>query len=179
MSDVIKRVNKSSQNFMAEALDKLCGEALRRDEGGRAPGTSWEAGERAARAFLVRIGVDAGPLRMVDGSGLSRQNRVTARLISDLLAAMSEHRYAKVFRESLPVGGVDGTLKKRLGAVKGRVWGKTGTIGGVRSLSGYAETVDGRTVAFSILCNDIKGDEEGFLKRIDAAAEAIVENRAR
>jgi D-alanyl-D-alanine carboxypeptidase/D-alanyl-D-alanine-endopeptidase (penicillin-binding protein 4) len=116
---------------------------------------------------------------MVDGSGLSRQNRVTARLISELLAAMGEHRYAKVYRESLPIGGVDGTLKKRLGAVKGRVWAKTGTIGGVRSLSGYAETVDGRAVAFSILCNDIKGDEEGFLKKIDAAAEAVVENRAR
>jgi len=179
VSDVIKRVNKSSQNFMAEALDKLCGEALKHEPGGDASGTSWQAGERAARAFLQRMGVDAGPLRMTDGSGLSRENRVTARLISDLLAAMSRHPHGSVYRESLPIAGVDGTLRKRLAEVKGRVQAKTGTIGGVRSLSGYAQTADGRTVAFSILCNDINRDEEAFLKKIDAAAEVIVESGAR
>jgi D-alanyl-D-alanine carboxypeptidase/D-alanyl-D-alanine-endopeptidase (penicillin-binding protein 4) len=175
LADVVKRVNKSSQNFMAEALDKLCGEAARREAGGDASGTSWQAGERAARAFLSRVGVDPSPLRMTDGSGLSRENRVTARMLSDLLAAMSAHPHAATFRESLPIGGVDGSLRKRLAEVKGRVRAKTGTIGGVRSLSGYAETADGRTVAFSIVCNDIKGDEEAFLKKVDEAAKAIVE----
>jgi D-alanyl-D-alanine carboxypeptidase/D-alanyl-D-alanine-endopeptidase (penicillin-binding protein 4) len=178
MSDIVKRVNKSSQNFMAEALDKLCGEAARRESGGDASGTSWEAGERAAKAFLTRIGVDPAPLRLVDGSGLSRENRVTARLLTDLLAAMSRHPHAKAFHDSLPIAGVDGSLRKRLSDVKGRVQAKTGTIGGVRTLSGYAQTADGRTVAFSILCNDITADEEAFMKKIDAAAQAIVEHTA-
>lgn len=177
MSDVIKRVNKSSQNFMAEALDKLCGEAFKREPGGDTSGTSWQAGERAAKAFLQRLGADPAPLRMTDGSGLSRDNRVTARLITDLLAAMSRHPYSAVYRESLPIGGVDGTLRKRLAEVKGRLQAKTGSIGGVRSLSGYAQTADGRTVAFSILCNDTRGDEDTFLKKIDEAAEAIVGSR--
>jgi D-alanyl-D-alanine carboxypeptidase/D-alanyl-D-alanine-endopeptidase (penicillin-binding protein 4) len=179
MTDIIKRVNKNSQNFMAEALDKLCGEALRHaGGGGGASGTSWQAGERAAKAFLRRIGVDEAPLRMTDGSGLSRENRVTARLLSDLLAAMSRHPHAAVYRDSLPIAGVDGTLRRRLADVNGRIHAKTGSIGGVRSLSGYAQTSGGRTLAFSILCNDIKDDEDAFLKKIDEAARAIVESQA-
>ena len=58
ISDVIKRTNKSSQNFMAEALDKLCGEALRRAEGGKMPGTSWEAGTAEAQAVVAAASGD-------------------------------------------------------------------------------------------------------------------------
>ena len=178
LSDVIKRVNKTSQNFMAEALDKLCGEAARREGGGAdASGTSWEAGEHAAKAFLRKSGIDPAPLRLADGSGLSRDNRVTARMLTDLLAVMHRHPHAAVFRESLPVAGTDGTLRRRLADVKGKIQAKTGTIGGVRALSGYAQTSDGRTLAFSILCNDIKGDQDAFLKNIDEAAKLVAEHR--
>jgi D-alanyl-D-alanine carboxypeptidase/D-alanyl-D-alanine-endopeptidase (penicillin-binding protein 4) len=176
MRDAIKRVNKSSQNFMAEAFSKQSGELLRQRGQSGSTSTSWEAGEMAARAFLSRNHIDAAPLRMVDGSGLSRDNRVTARMLSDLLAVMDRHPYRSVFVDSLPIGGVDGTLKKRFEDMQGRVVAKTGSIGGVRSLSGYTTLADGRRVAFSILCNEIPGDEEAFVKgTIDGAVRAMVQ----
>jgi len=80
-----------------------------------------------------------------------------------------------VFRDSLPIAGVDGTIKGRLTQVKGRVFAKTGSIRGVRALSGYAVTADGRTLAFSILCNDIQGDEAvGGVARIDDIVRAML-----
>jgi serine-type D-Ala-D-Ala carboxypeptidase/endopeptidase (penicillin-binding protein 4) len=75
----------------------------------------------------------------------------------------------KVFHESLPISGIDGTLKNRLKEVEGKVRAKTGTIGGVRALSGYIET-EGRTLVFSILLNDIEnGQEAGAIGKMDAA----------
>jgi D-alanyl-D-alanine carboxypeptidase/D-alanyl-D-alanine-endopeptidase (penicillin-binding protein 4) len=175
LADILRRLNKSSQNFMAEALDKLSGERLRQSQPNAAHGTSWEAGAQAARLFLTSHGVDATALVTADGSGLSRDNRVTARMLTDLLAGMDAHPSAAVFRDSLPVGGVDGTLRRRFTDVKGRVLAKTGSIGGVRSLSGYTTFADGRRVAFSILSNDIKGDEDAWLKQMDAAVRAMIQ----
>jgi len=124
LADILRRLNKSSQNFMAEALDKLSGERLRQSQPNAVHGTSWEAGAQAARLFLTSHGIDAATLVMADGSGLSRDNRVTARMLTDLLAVMDTHPSAAVFRDSLPVGGVDGTLRRRFTDVKGRVLAK-------------------------------------------------------
>ena len=173
VAGLIKRTNKSSQNVLAETLAKQSGEDYRR----RHPdftGTSWEAGAAAAADFLTRHHIATDSFRAVDGSGLSRDNRVTARLLSDLLATMSTHPHAQAFRDSLPIAGVDGTIKKRLLAVKGRVQAKTGSIGAVRALSGYATTDDGRTLAFSLICNDIQGDEESAVQRMDKAIETLL-----
>src|SRR5260221_222015 len=74
----------------------------------------------------------------------------------------------------LPTDGADGTLKKRLTEIKGQVQAKTGSIGRVRALSGYATTPDGRTFAFSLLCNDIDGDEDTAVKRMDDALRALL-----
>ncbi len=88
---------------------------------------------------------------------------------------MDAHPQGTAFRESLPIAGVDGTLQKRLPEVKGRVQAKTGSIRAVRALSGYATTTDGRTLAFSILCNDIEGDEAvGGVGRIDNIVRAML-----
>jgi D-alanyl-D-alanine carboxypeptidase/D-alanyl-D-alanine-endopeptidase (penicillin-binding protein 4) len=171
MADLLKRMNKSSQNFFAEALDKLTGQATTVADAENL--TSWQRGERGARSFLERNGIDANALRMADGSGLSRDDRVTARLMTDLLAVMAAHPHAAVFRDSLPIAGTDGTLRKRLSDLAGRIRAKTGSIGGVRTLSGYATTVDGRVVAFSILANDIQGDDDDVLQTIDEIARAI------
>ncbi len=174
MSRLIKRTNKSSQNFFAEALAKQSGEAYRRQHP-EFTGTSWQAGNAAAVAFFRRNHIgDADALRAVDGSGLARENRVTARMLTDLLAVMHVHPQAQAFRDSLPIAGVDGTLKKRLIEVKGKVQAKTGSIGRVRTLSGYAMTGDGRMLALSFLCNDIEGDEEAAVKRMDDAVRALL-----
>ncbi len=93
---------------------------------------------------------------IADGSGLSRHNRVTTRAISDLLVVMRDHRYGDVFYESLSVGGVDGTIRNRFEDLPGIVHAKTGYVGGVRSLSGYAPSRRGEIV-FSFIYNRIPG----------------------
>lgn len=173
VAGLIKRMNKPSQNFFAESLAKLSGEEYRRQHPDFT-GTSWEAGATAASDFLTRHHIATTSFRAIDGSGLSRESRVTARLLTELLATMSTHPHANAFRDSLPIAGVDGSLKNRLKNVKGQVQAKTGSIGAVRALSGYATTPDGRTLAFSLLCNDIQGDEEAAVQRMDKAIEALL-----
>src|SRR6185437_531335 len=100
---------------------------------------------------------DSSKLVIVDGSGLSRQDRVTARLVSDLLVTMYKHPYHETFFNSLGISGTDGTIDKRMKDLKGRVHAKTGYIGGVRALSGYVQNDDGHYYAFSFIYNGIKG----------------------
>lgn len=153
MADVLARINKNSQNLFAEAMCKLQGRAWSLEHGRDEPG-SWRAGGEAVHAFLRRQGIDDAAYVLIDGSGLSRDNRVTARLVSDVLLAMSRHKYAAEYRASLTVAGKDGTLKKRLTDIAGAVQGKTGSIGGVRSLSGYLTTRAGELLVFSMIFND-------------------------
>jgi D-alanyl-D-alanine carboxypeptidase/D-alanyl-D-alanine-endopeptidase (penicillin-binding protein 4) len=168
--DIQNRICRNSQNLFAECADKALGKAYCTLKGDPGPGT-WEKGEAAVKAFLRSYHVDDKAFRIVDGSGLSREDRVTARGITELLAAMYRHRYATAFRESLAQPGKDGTLGKgRLEELKGRVWAKTGYIGGVRSLSGYVHTKHGKWLAFSFIYNEIPGS----VKRYEALQDDAV-----
>lgn len=122
------------------------------------------AGEGAVRRvqdFLSEIGV-AGHYRIVDGSGLSYYNLVSAQMEATLLCyAYADPRIYRYLRESLPAAGMDGTLKKRLTEpdMQGRVRAKTGSISGAVSLAGYAYAECGRTYVFSIICNGVAPGE--------------------
>lgn len=162
ITDVLARINKNSQNMFAECLCKLNGQEFDAREGRRASG-SWEAGGKAVHAFLKRSGIDDSRLNYVDGSGLSDRNRVTTRILTDLLAVMFSRPDAEVYRNSMTIVGVDGSLKDRMPALKGRVYGKTGYIGGVCSTSGYLQTRAGKWLAFSFIYNNVPevvGDDE-------------------
>lgn len=138
---------KRSQNFYAEMLAKRLGYAA------SGLGT-WESGTRAIEEFARSCGCEATDL--ADGSGLSRNNRTTARDVVRLLVAMSRHRHAEMFRDSLAVSGdEEGTLRDRLDGPeeRGRVHGKTGTLAGAVALSGYVDSRSGRHFAFSVLVN--------------------------
>jgi serine-type D-Ala-D-Ala carboxypeptidase/endopeptidase (penicillin-binding protein 4) len=161
LRDVLWRINKNSQNLFAEAMAKYLGRAYEIARGSADARGSWESGSLAVREFLRRQGVDASKFAIVDGSGLSRENRVTTRGQTQLLATMARHRYADVFRESLGVSGLDGTIARRMSDIAGRVRAKTGSIRGVRSLSGYVRTNQGRWLAFSIIYNEIPDGEPG------------------
>ena len=139
----LTRCNKNSQNLYAEALFKRMGRHLTGSPG------SFENGAAAARIFLQKtVGTAAASVRTADGSGLSRQNFVTTRVMVDVLAAMHKNAKLKqVYRQSLSIAGVDGTLYKRMKDISGidtankqykaRVYAKTGYINGVSALSGY------------------------------------------
>lgn len=174
MAEIMRRINKNSQNLFAEAMCKMQGRDWKfshgRDEAG-----SWAAGGEAIHDFLRRNRIDDSHYVLVDGSGLSRENRVTTRLITDLFVLMARHRYAQAFHDSLTICGKDGTLKKRMTDIAGLVRGKTGSIGGVRSLSGYATTHSGQTLAFSFIFNGAERHERECEALADDACRVLVQ----
>jgi PBP4 family serine-type D-alanyl-D-alanine carboxypeptidase len=154
--------NRSSQNFYAEMLCKTLGSKV------VGAGTT-AAGVATITTWLKSIGIEDADLS--DGSGLSRKNRCSAGSLAKLLAWWTSQKDFKVFLESLPVSGTDGTLKRRMESVAGKVRAKTGHINGVSSLSGYVETAGGR-LAFSILVNGWKGGSADDFQ--DAVCEGLV-----
>lgn len=150
--------NKVSQNLHAELYLHILG----RLQGGDG---STEQGLRVVRQFLTNNGnaglaggpgIDPGDFVFYDGSGLSPQDMITPRALTRLLAYAARQPWGSTYRASLPVGGVDGTLSGRFTdpALKGKIVAKTGTLAEVHGLSGYLTSASGRTVIFSILCND-------------------------
>jgi D-alanyl-D-alanine carboxypeptidase/D-alanyl-D-alanine-endopeptidase (penicillin-binding protein 4) len=167
--DDIRVINKVSQNLHAEILLRLLG----REKGTAA---TVESGLEVVRGFLTKAGVPAEQYVFYDGSGLSRQNLVTPHAIGLLLEYAWMQPWGKAFRETLPVSGIDGSLADRMkGSVaEGKVYGKTGSLGGVKTLSGYAMTSHGEPIAFSILTNNLNIPAKRVTDAIDEIVEAIV-----
>ena len=112
-----------------------------------------------------------------DGSGLSRDNRRSARSFVEMLASIHGTPEGELLRSQLPVGGVSGTLSRRFsGAYGGRVFAKTGTIIGGRSLTGWATTTTGDDVIFSILVNGEPEAAHASLGAIDALVRTLVDS---
>ncbi len=108
--------------------------------------------------FLKEIGISSDSVIQWDGSGLSRHNLITPNSAVRLYTYMAKQsRYAQIWRDSLTIGGVDGTLQNRFkGTIAAaNVRGKTGTIDQVSALSGYLNTASGEKLVFSILINGV------------------------
>ncbi len=172
LADVLNRIGKDSQNLFAECLLKRLGREWQRRHGNPNATGTWAGGRAAIRAWLDSLperptdGDDDrwADITIADGSGLSRTNRMTARQIVDLLTVMHAHPHGAVFAESLSVAGRDGSLyrHKRLRDLTGAVRAKTGTLTGVKALSGYVDTPSGRRLAFSVVFNGITGPGAPF-----------------
>lgn len=164
--------NKVSQNLHAELYLRLLG----RLEGGDG---SLAQGLRVVRTFLTANGsgpgVDPNDLVFYDGSGLSSQDLITPRALTKLLAWAATQSWGAEYRESLPIGGVDGTLAGRFTepALRGKVFAKTGTLAEVHGLSGYLIAASGRTLTFSILCNDRMPTGDAARVAMDKVVAAI------
>ena len=183
MGRIVEAVNKESINLYADVLLKaigtLTGSPAASDD---APMGSHERGaDVAKRRAWGPMGVDTAHVNIVDGSGLSRMDLITANSTVALLRAMNRHRDAAVrraFYESLPIGGVDGTLRNRYRDAAGaqarsNVHAKTGSLGGVSSLSGYVSTRGGRRLAFSLLCNNYTVSTATIRSAQDAAVNVL------
>jgi D-alanyl-D-alanine carboxypeptidase/D-alanyl-D-alanine-endopeptidase (penicillin-binding protein 4) len=122
--------------------------------------TSEELGLEAVRTFLKTVGLRPEALVLDDGSGLSRNDMITADASVQLLTFMSKHRYATVFRDALAIGGVDGTLRNRFKGTpaENNVRAKTGTLSSAASIGGYLTTAGGEKLAFSIMVNNYPHD---------------------
>jgi len=148
LSEIIRTVNKVSQNFYAEQIQKTMGVEFF-NEG------SSKKGVEAEKQWFTQIGLSPDDIFIVDGSGLSRHNLVTTYQIVTILRGIRNDPNYHIFYDSLPIGGLDGTLKGRLkgSEAAGHVFAKTGYIGRVRALSGFVRAKNGHEYIFSILVN--------------------------
>lgn len=155
LSVSIRNFLKTSDNLTGELLVKKMGAVVDSTTG------SWTNGMRAIRTFLQdEVGIDTTTLVLADGSGVSRYNLVSANHIVQLLLwAYGRFQVFPEFSAALPIGGSDGTLKKRMisSEVRAKARAKTGTLQGVSSLSGYVVTRDNEVLVFSILMNGYVG----------------------
>jgi serine-type D-Ala-D-Ala carboxypeptidase/endopeptidase (penicillin-binding protein 4) len=145
VAELARFINVPSNNFAAEMLFKTLG-ARYRDSGTLGAGTD------VVRDTLDDLGVRP---RIVDGSGLSRDNRATPRQVVRLLERMHHRDVAESFRGSLAVTGVTGTVKKRMRRTPaaGACQVKTGTLRGVSALAGYCRAAGGRDLGFALMFN--------------------------
>ena len=167
----VRVVNKVSQNLHAEILLRLLGR-----ERGNA-GTI-EGGLEVLRGFLTQAGIPNDQYVFYDGSGLSRQNLVTPHAIVQLLRYCSTQPWGAAYKTTFPISGVDGSLSDRLNSprLQNRIVAKTGALGGVKALSGYATSDAGQVVVFSILSNNFNLPAKRVTDAIDQLVEAIVED---
>jgi D-alanyl-D-alanine carboxypeptidase/D-alanyl-D-alanine-endopeptidase (penicillin-binding protein 4) len=139
LSDVCRISNKPSNNFVAEAIYRTLGGEL---YGG--PGTT-EKGTRAIREFMSAFGVDHSRYTIINGSGLTHENRLTAADLTQILRSIYfDVAIAPEFLTSLAIAGIDGTIRNRFQGTEavGLVRAKTGTLSGVSALSGYVGDKD-------------------------------------
>jgi D-alanyl-D-alanine carboxypeptidase/D-alanyl-D-alanine-endopeptidase (penicillin-binding protein 4) len=163
-------INKRSQNFYAESLLKTLG--ARYCQRG-----DWAHGLQAVREFLAEAGLGERGFHQADGSGMSRENRFTARQVTTLLRYMYFHRYGREYLRSLAFSGEgENSWRKRLAdpPYRGNVFAKTGSLRGVSALSGYAKAASGRVYAFSILGNGVKSDAEAHRAQ-DALVRTLID----
>jgi D-alanyl-D-alanine carboxypeptidase/D-alanyl-D-alanine-endopeptidase (penicillin-binding protein 4) len=171
MVDDVRVINKVSQNLHAEILLRLLGRE-------RGTAGTIEGGLEVLRGFLTQAGISNDQYVFYDGSGLSRQNLVTPHAIVQLLRYASIQPWGAAYKSTFPLSGVDGSLSDRLSAprLQSRVSGKTGSLGGVKTLSGYATTDSGEAVVFSILSNNSNLPPKRITDTIDQLVQAIVED---
>lgn len=167
LDTVVRVVNKESQNLMAEHLLKTLGRA-RTGEG------SFEAGARVLGRWLEDHEIPVEGIVVRDGSGLSASNRLSARAVALILTLAWRAPWAATFLDSLPLAGVDGSLKDRpaVDPALGAVRAKTGWIRGASALSGFLLAGE-RSFCFAILV-DYPPALGGFNRRCKAAQDRIL-----
>ncbi|MGA8267922.1 MAG: D-alanyl-D-alanine carboxypeptidase/D-alanyl-D-alanine-endopeptidase [Candidatus Acidiferrales bacterium] len=166
----IRLLNKISQNLHAELLLRT----IAREKAG--VGTT-DAGVVIEHNFLNSIGIADEDAVLADGSGLSRQDLVTPRATAQLLQYAAKQPWGEGYISTLPIAGEDGTLEDRMKgtAAAGRIHAKTGALEHVRGLSGYASTVHGANVVFSIFMNNNPQQPRDTARLFDAICIAMVE----
>lgn len=153
---LINEMLKTSNNVIAGSIFKKLGEFY-----SRAPG-SWNNGGEAVKQILAqKAGVDTRDMAEIDGSGLSQSNRIKPLQMMQVLDFAYHHYATNVeFISALPISGVDGTLKHRLGQITRKVRAKTGTLAesGVVALAGYVISKEKEPIAFVIMVNGHSGN---------------------
>ena len=158
LTEVLEPMMKESDNLYAESMFFQIAASM-----GKRPATAAHA-RQVIKTTVAKSGVSGVPYRIADGSGLSLYNYVTPELMVSMLRyAYLKRDIMSVLYPSLPVAGVDGTLKKRMkgGPAQGNVHAKTGTLSGISSLAGYCRAANQHLLAFCIINQGIMKNAEG------------------
>jgi D-alanyl-D-alanine carboxypeptidase/D-alanyl-D-alanine-endopeptidase (penicillin-binding protein 4) len=168
--DIMERCNKNSLNLAAEALVKTISAE---NTQGKING-EWKHGRKLIAAYLNKIGIDQSQFHLDDGSGLSRLNKLSPRALTKVLLTVYGSKNWQFYKDSLAVGGRDGTISRYFKDAKyaGKIRGKTGYISGVRAFSGVCQTSKGDYI-FSILTEGGNSNVRGAINDI---AKAIIDN---
>ena len=172
LKDLVQRINKHSDNFLAECLFKTIGAVATGKQGNSFYST------QTILKFLKDNGIYAKGTAVVDGSGLSRYDLVTVGAIVGLLQKMYlDSKNFKDFYNSLSIAGIDGTLRDRMigSSAENDFHGKTGTLNGVSSLSGYLKTANGEDLIVSIIF-DFKRGRTHLYRKIENKIVEILTN---
>jgi D-alanyl-D-alanine carboxypeptidase/D-alanyl-D-alanine-endopeptidase (penicillin-binding protein 4) len=170
IEQVLADMNKFSNNYVAEMLTKNMG-AIK-----NAPG-SLEAGMEVINAHLKKLNLPEDQYTMLNPSGLTRDNRISPfAMWKIILHLRNDFQVQPEFLTSLPIAGIDGTLKKRMKNSPGERWvrAKTGYLTDVVSLAGYAGRKDGRVFTFAFIFNGSK-DEASMRNLFDQMLIALVQ----
>ena len=178
LAELIKTTNKESNNLYAESLLRRLGLSSTLPSDPTENPSESDRGIDLVNKFLVGKGISSDSVVIKDGSGLSTLNLVTPRAIAQLLIGMKDNM---IFRASLPIAGIDGTLKNRFKSVAkspgaennlpvANIQAKTGTLTGVNALSGYLKPPKYPELAFSIVINNSNLSTVELAKDIDAIA---------
>ncbi len=165
LREILSVLLKVSQNLYAETLIKTLGKG------------TFSGGIKQVENILAQIDVAPQNFIIMDGSGLSRYNYVTPNGLLQLLNKMHSDPQFEVFYNALAIAGVDGTLRSRLKGTpsENNVHAKTGSLSNVRSLSGYARTLDGELMAFVMIANNFSSPTE----TVQSAQDAILQHLTR
>lgn len=168
--EIVRVLNKVSENLHAEILLRT----VAKEESGEG---SLAAGLKIEQQFLTSIGVPLGDVLVNDGSGLSRQNLVTPRAVVSLLEYGQRQPWGDAYATTLPVAGVDGTLDNRMKgtSAEGRIEAKTGSVEHTQAISGFATTLHGEHLIFSMFDNHNGGAGRDATRVLDTIAQAMVE----
>jgi D-alanyl-D-alanine carboxypeptidase/D-alanyl-D-alanine-endopeptidase (penicillin-binding protein 4) len=154
LADVLRRANTDSLGLAAEALLKTVDAWNNTDH----KNGGWAGGRELLARYLSSLGVSSAEYVISDGSGLSRENRLTTNAIAKIFLDLHRSGNWELFRASLAVGGEGGTVERYFSEPKyrGRILGKTGYISGVRAFSGVCQT-DSGPYLFAIITNGPRG----------------------
>lgn len=157
----IHDVSRDSDNLAAELLLRHIAKA--------AGGEGSEDGLDAVHAMLDEAGIGRAGIELFDGSGLTPYNRITPAAAAAFLRWAAVQPWGDAFRDTLPVGGESGSLKRRFGGtpLQGRIFAKTGTVQGVNALSGYMIAASGETLVFSVVANERPAEGDPVIPFID------------
>ena len=164
LSTIAIDMMKRSQNLFAESIYRRLGFSFN------------DSSSAIVAQVLADWGIQRNRAIVVDGSGLSRYNYLTASALTDVLVRLYRNESNQTFfLATLPIANEDGTLRNRFRgtASAGNARAKTGSMSHVRALAGYVKTADGEQLAFTILANNFSANPTDVVNAIDAFVSAL------